>query len=127
MTYSREALEKYNEFPLGLGVGVSRLDEDGDWHGLMVMAFRDSNYYVQTIFGYGYQKNWYFGENEDWHAGVGFTTVLTQRHEYSYIPLPLPLPIAGVGYKNFALQASYVPGITMDDGNVLFTWARMSF
>jgi palmitoyl transferase len=126
LTYDQDKIDEYNEFPLGAGAGVSRLDDDGDWHGLYFMAFKDSNYHLQTIFGYAYQKNWYFGEEEDWHAGVGFTTSLTQRSEYAYIPVPLPLPLAGVGYKNINVQAAYVPGIK-NDGNVLFTWTRVSF
>jgi len=117
---------KYNEEPWGLGAGVSRFDEDGDWHGLYFMGFKDSNSYLQTIFGYAYQKNWYFGEGKDWFAGVGFTTALTQREEYAYIPVPLPLPIAGFGYKNFSVQSAYVPGVS-DYGNVLFTWLKASF
>ena len=121
-----DSVDKYNEMPWGAGLGVSRLDEDGDLHALYFMAFDDSNYKLQTIFGYAFQKNWYFGDDDDWHAGVGFTTALTQRHEYSYIPLPLPLPLAGVGYRNISLQAAYVPGVR-NNGNVLFTWARMSF
>ena len=124
--YDQEKIDGYNEQPWGGGLGVSRLDDDGDLHALYFMAFKDSNYKLQTIMGYAYQKNWYFGENDDWHYGVGFTTALTQREEYSYIPLPLPLPLAGFGYKNFSLQAAYVPGI-QNNGNVLFTWARMSF
>ena len=49
---------------------------------------------------------------------------MTQRHEYSYIPVPLPLPIAAVTYRNFSLNATYVPGVK-NDGNVLFTWLRI--
>lgn len=124
--YDKEKYDEYNEMPWGGGFGVSRLDKDGDWHALYFMAFDDSNYHLQTIFGYAYQKNWYFGANEDWHAGLGFTTALTQREDYSYIPVPLPLPLAGFGYKNFEIQAAYVPGVK-NNGNVLFTWARMSF
>jgi palmitoyl transferase len=124
LTY--DCVDRYNEMPWGLGAGASRLDDKRNYHGLYFMAFKDSNSYVQTIFGYAYQKNWYWGKSDDWFAGVGFTTSLTQRYEYNYIPVPLPLPIAGFGYKNFAVQAAYVPG-GKNDGNVLFTWLRASF
>jgi len=125
--YDKEHISQYNEMPWGGGLGVSRYDDDGDLHALYFMAFNDSNYHAQTIFGYAYQKNWYFGAEKDWNAGVGFTTSITQRQEYSYIPLPLPLPIAGVGFRNIAIQSAYVPGLGKNDGNVLFTWARVSF
>lgn len=125
-TYDREKIDEYNEFPLGLGLGISRYDENKNWHGLFAMGFKDSNSHLQTIFGYAFIKNWYYGENEDWRAGVGFATTLTQRHEYNMIPLPLPLPVAGVGYKNLSLQAAYVPGVR-NHGNVLFTWIQAEF
>lgn len=121
--YDSEHIDKYNEEPWGLGLGVSRYDEDGDWHGLYAMAFKDSNFYVQTIFGYAYQKNWYLNENRDLSVGAGFTLSLTQRHEYYYIPVPLPLPLVGLTYKRLSVQAAYVPGVK-NDGNVLFTWLR---
>lgn len=123
LTYDQEKIDKYNENPWGFGYGVSRYDRDGDWHGLYAMAFKDSNDYMQTIFGYVYQKMWNLDDAENWHAGAGFTLSLTQRHEYYYIPVPLPLPVAGLTYKDFSLQAAYVPGVK-NDGNVLFTWLR---
>lgn len=124
--YDKDKIDEYNEEPWGAGFGVSRYDEDGDWHGLYAMGFKDSNFYLQTIFGYAYQKNWDLDESGDWKAGVGFTASLTQRHEYHYIPVPLPLPLAGISYKNIAVQAAYVPGVK-NDGNVLFTWLRFDF
>ncbi|MGN0914600.1 MAG: lipid IV(A) palmitoyltransferase PagP [Alphaproteobacteria bacterium] len=121
--YDKDKIEKYNEEPWGIGLGVSRYDEDGDWHGLYAMGFKDSNFYLETIFGYAYLKNWELDNDGDWKGGIGFTASLTQRHEYSYIPVPLPLPIAGLSYKGMAVQAAYVPGVK-NDGNVLFTWLR---
>lgn len=126
LTYDREHIDKYNENPWGAGLGKSCYDEDGDWHGLYAMAFKDSNNYLETFFGYAFQKNWSIGGNPDFRAGVGYTLGVTQRHEYSYIPIPIPLPIAGIEYKKLALQAAYVPGVK-NDGNVLFTWIRFSF
>lgn len=123
LTYDKDHIDKYNENPWGAGVGVSRYDSDGDWHGLYAMAFQDSNDYVETIFGYAFMKNWYAESIQDLRAGLGFTIGLTQRHEYAYIPVPLPLPMAGIGYKRFDLQAAYVPGVK-NDGNVLFVWSK---
>ncbi len=123
LAYDDEHIEKYNEEAWGLGIGKYRYDKDGDWHGLYAIAFKDSNSYLETMFGYAYQKNWFVNCNRDFRVGVGFTVGVTQRHEYSYIPVPLPLPIAGIEYGRFALQAAYVPGIK-NDGNVLFSWFR---
>ena len=126
LAYDKEKVKEYNEEPWGLGFGVSRYDEQWDWHSLYFMAFKDSNDHLQTIFGYAYQKNWYFNCNRDWYVGAGFTLSLTQRVDYSMIPVPLPLPLVGAGYKNIAVQAAYVPGVK-NNGNVLFTWVRADF
>lgn len=40
--YDKEKTDKYNERPWGAGFGVSRWDEKGNWHGLYLMAFKDS-------------------------------------------------------------------------------------
>ena len=121
LTYDKEHLDKYNENPWGVGLGFSRFDEDGDWHSLYAMYFKDSNGYGETMFGYAFLKNKYW---HDVRLGYGFTVGATQRHEYSYIPVPLPLPMVGVGYGRVDLQAAYVPGIK-NDGNVLFVWTRI--
>lgn len=126
LTYDKEKYEEYNEMPWGIGFGKSRYDADRDLHFVYFMAFEDSNHHPQTIFGYAYQKNWYFGEDDSWHYGVGFTASLTQRSEYHFIPLPLPLPILGIGHNNFSVQAGYVPG-GKNNGNVMLTWLRVHF
>ena len=126
LAYDKKKIKEYNEAPYGFGLGKYRYDEDGDWYALYAMGFKDSNYHLQTIFGYAYQHNWYLDEEKNWRFGVGYTLNLTQRVEYMMIPVPLPLPIAGFGYKYFNIQAAYVPGIK-NDGNVLFTWLRVDF
>ena len=125
LTYDKKHIDKYNENAWGFGVGRSYYDGD-DWHGLYAMGFKDSNRYLETIFGYAYLKNYALDEAHHWKAGVGYTLSLTQRHEYSYIPVPLPLPIAGIAYKNISLNAAYVPGVK-NDGNVLFMWLKFDF
>ena len=125
LTYDKEHLDKYNEEAWGFGLGKG-IWKGNEWHGLYAMAFKDSNFYLETIFGYAYQYHWDISDSGDWKVGAGYTLSLTQRHEYSYIPVPLPLPVAGLTYKNVALQAAYVPGIK-NDGNVLFTWLKFSF
>ncbi len=126
LTYDREHINKYNENPWGGGLGISHYNDEGTWSGLYAMAFKDSNSYLETYFGYARQWNWYAGEKNQWHAGVGYALGLTQRHEYSYIPIPLPLPMVGVGYRNLEVHGAYVPGIK-NDGNVLFMFARIHF
>ena len=39
--------------------------------------------------------------------------------------MPILLPIAGIEYKNVALQAAYVPGLK-NFGNVALFWFRAS-
>ena len=124
-TYDDEKIDEYNEMPWGLGLGMTRHEDKWNLHTLYFMAFKDSNYHVQTIFGYAYQRNWYIGDS-DWHYGAGYTLSLTQREEYEYIPLPLPVPLVGFGYKNLSAQMAYVPG-TKNMGNVAFTWIRADF
>lgn len=124
--YDKEHLEKYNEEPWGFGVGMTRYDNEGDMHTLFAMGFKDSNFKLQTIAGYSYQKLWYFGCSKEWYTGAGFILSLTQRHEYSYIPVPLPLPAVSIGHKKIALQMAYVPGIK-NDGNVAFVWTKFEF
>ena len=123
LTYDDEHIDKYNEEPWGLGFGLTRYEGE-NWRGLYAIAFKDSNDYMQTMFGYAYLINKAIDEEKNWHWGYGYTLGVTQRHEYSYIPVPLPLPIAAVTYKNFSLNATYVPGLK-NDGNVLFTWLRI--
>jgi len=123
LAYDREHIDKYNEDPWGAGLGLSRFDDDGDWHALYAMGFNDSNGYVETMFGYAFLKNKSFGGHDGLRVGAGFTLGFTQRHEYLYIPVPLPLPMAGIGYKRFDLQAAYVPGLK-NFGNVMFIWSK---
>ena len=125
LTYDQEHIDKYNENPWGFGLGKSRYDEKGNWHGLYAMAFKDSNKHLETFFGYAWMKNWFVNCNPDWRVGIGYTIGRTQRSEWLYIPVPAPLPIAGVEYKQLALQAAYVPGLK-NDGNVLFIWTRIA-
>jgi palmitoyl transferase len=124
LTYDREHLDRYNEYPWGAGFGISHSNEEGTWSGLYALGFKDSNSYFETYFGYARQWNWFAGEQDQWHAGVGYTLGLTQRHEYHYIPVPLPLPLVGAGYRNFEVHGAYIPGVK-NDGNVFFMFARL--
>ena len=124
--YDKKRTDTYNERPWGIGFGKTRVSENGNFHQLYIMEFQDSHDKVEPIFGYNFYKNWYFGKNEGFRVGVGFTASITMRHEYHYIPVPLPLPLFSIGYKWFAIENTYIPGL-YNGGNVLFTWARISF
>ncbi len=125
LTYDSEKIKKYNEEPWGFGIGKGFWDGN-EWHGIYAMAFKDSNFYTETFFGYGYQYNWALSKDENWKLGAGYTLGITQRHEYSYVPIPAPLPVGSISYKNISLQAAYVPGLK-NNGNVLFAWLKISF
>lgn len=127
-TYDQDHIDKYNENPWGWGAGaaLSMFDEDGDSHILFAMAFKDSWNKWEPFAGYGFLKNWYLDDNRDLRVGLGIELGITAREQYDYIPLPLPLPIFGIGYKQLSVEAAYIPG-TWNNGNVLFTWARLAF
>lgn len=124
LAYDREHLDRYNEHPWGAGLGISHVNEEGTWSGLYALGFKDSNSYFESYFGYARQWNWAAGDEDQWHAGIGYTLGLTQRHEYKYIPVPLPLPLVGAGYRNLEVHGAYIPGIK-NDGNVFFMFARL--
>lgn len=125
-TYDREKTDRYNERPWGGGYGMSRYDENGDWHGIYVMAFKDSFNKWEPIGGYGYEKIWRPVDGQELKFGLGYTAAVTARDNYNYIPIPLVLPLASVGYQRFAFQATYIPG-THNNGNVFFGWLRFQF
>ncbi|WP_153247122.1 lipid IV(A) palmitoyltransferase PagP [Musicola paradisiaca] len=123
-TYSRQKIDKYNERPWGAGYGVSRLDSDGDWHGIYLMAFKDSFNKWEPIGGYGYEKRWKpVAGNDDFQLGLGFTAGVTMRDNWNYIPIPVLLPLASINYQRLSFQMTYIPG-THNNGNVYFAWLR---
>lgn len=54
--YDKEKTDRYNERPWGVGFGQSRWDDKGNWHGLYMMAFKDSFNKWEPIGGYGWEK-----------------------------------------------------------------------
>nr|WP_170158962.1 lipid IV(A) palmitoyltransferase PagP [Brenneria alni] len=122
-TYDKDKTDEYNERPWGAGYGVSRLDEDGDWHSLYIMAFKDSHNKWEPIGGYGFEKRWHPTRDQDFQLGLGFTAGVTMRDNWNYIPIPVLLPLASISYQNLSFQATYIPG-THNNGNVFFAWFR---
>lgn len=121
-TYDDEHIQRYNEKPYGAGI-AKWISEENELYGIYGIVFSDSNWHTQTMLGY---IHLYHLNNNAVKFGLGYTVGLTQRHEYYYIPLPLPLPAMGINFKNFSLQAAYVPG-GKNDGNVLFSWISWIF
>lgn len=125
-TYTRQAIDSFNERPWGLGYGKGYYDDHGNWQGFYAMVFKDSHMKWEPIAGYGSTWDWYTG-NHDWHVGLGYTLFLTARKDViDYIPFPAALPLVSVGYKDFTVQGTYVPG-RRGTGNVAFVWAQYTF
>ncbi|MBD9659939.1 palmitoyl transferase [Pantoea sp. SORGH_AS 659] len=125
--YDKDKTDNYNETPWGGGLGVSRINEDGNWSALYAMAFKDSHNEWQPIIGYGWEKGWYLDQSRDFRLGLGLTAGITARDDFAnYVPLPIVLPLFSAGYKRFNVQFTYIPG-TYNNGNVLFAWVRYAF
>jgi palmitoyl transferase len=107
---------------LGLGIGKYRYDKDGDWQGIYLMAFLDSQSKIEPIAGYGFQKVWQ--PTEKLKLGIGYTVGVTFRDDYDYLPIPVILPLMSAKYKQLAIQSTYILG-GQGHGNVLFTWLRL--
>jgi len=123
--YSDERIDSFREENWGLGYGRSRYDESGNWDGLYVMGFMDSNSKPEYFLGYSHQ--WIWGERERLHAGLGYTAFLTARSSIlHYTPVPGILPVASINYNRVSLNATYVPG-GGDFGNIIFFWSRIGF
>lgn len=129
--WDKKRIAEDNEFAYGFGFGKSVRDERGNSYSLAAMGFSDSNKDFQPFVGYVYKKSWKPFAKLDFRVGLGFTVGLTARkrydgkkHNYRY-PIPLALPVAGVEYKNLAVEAVYIPG-RRNSENVLFVWSRLS-
>lgn len=121
--YDRAKIDSYLENTVGLGYGRSKLDRDGDLQGIYAVTFRDSHFKPNYMAGYAFQTFW--RPAADWRVGGGFTAFLMMRPDIGhYTPFPGVLPIGSVGYKNLAIEASYIPG-AHGAGNVLFFWGRI--
>ncbi len=123
--YTREKIDGYQESPFGLGFGLGRTDEKGNWSGFYAMGFQDSHSMPQWMAGYGWKAMW--GDRSGWRAGLGYTLFLTARSDIGrYTPFPAILPVASIAYKKFSVESAYVPG-GQGYGNILFFWGKWSF
>lgn len=94
---------------MGAGYGISRYDSDGDWHGIYIMAFKDSFNKWEPIGGYAYEKIWRPLDDKDFRTGLGFTASVTARDNWKYIPIPAPLPLASIGYQRLTFERPTFP------------------
>ena len=126
-TYSRQAINRFNERPWGLlGYGKGYCDDHGNWQGFYAMVFKDSHMKWEPIAGYGSTWDWYTADR-NWHVGLGYTAFFTAREDImNYVPFPGILPLVSAGYKNLAVQGTYVPG-RRGTGNVAFFWTQYTF
>ena len=120
--YTPEKIASFQETPYGLGVGKGLYNEKGNWEGVYAMAFQDSHFKPMYMAGYGWKSVW--RPSEDVRLGLGYTAALMSRADiFGYVPFPVVLPMASVGYKNFSLEGTFVPG-GKGNGNIFFIWAK---
>ena len=120
--YTQEQIDSYQETPYGFGLGKGFYNEKGNWEGVYALAFQDSHYKPMYMAGYGWKAVWNTSENT--RFGLGYTAGLLARTDINdYLPFPYLLPIASVGYKNFNLEGTFVPG-GQGNGNIFFIWAK---
>lgn len=125
--YPPEKIDSYTEWPLGLGLARSRFDADGNKREVFAFIFQDSGGTPQYQVGYLWLKQWRPMQSaQDFRLGLGYTLFLMAREDSSYIPFPGILPVAGVGFKGFSIETTYIPGGN-GYGNVIFTWAQYTF
>lgn len=124
--YDKDKTDRYNERPWGAGFGVSRWDDKGNWHGIYLMAFKDSYNKWEPIGGYGWEATCRPLADDNFHWGLGYTVGVTARDNWNYIPVPVLLPMASIGYGPATFQMTYIPG-TYNNGNVYFAWLRFQF
>lgn len=123
--YTREEIAEYRENTWGLGYGRSRYNADGNWEGVYGMVFLDSNSDIEPIVGYGYQ--WSAGQPTGFHAGGGYTAMVTARARFAhYFPIPGVLPMGSVGYDKVNLNTTFVPGWG-GFGQIFFFWSTVAF
>jgi palmitoyl transferase len=124
--YTPALLRSYNDFPAGGGIGKGRYNSSGNWEGMVAMEFADSHGRPQYQAVFLWIPTWrpLF---DGFKIGAGLAGGIVARSDINrYTPFPGGLPVASIGYRDFDVQATFVPGFK-DDGNVLFCWAKFSF
>lgn len=123
--YTREKINQYQNYPLGLGYGRGRIDDKGNYHGVYGMGFQDSHFKPEWLVGYEWKTYWQLGG--DFKGGLGFTLGVTARTDYShYLPVPLIFPMGSIENGRWSLDVAYVPG-GKGNGNVMFFTNKWRF
>ncbi|GAA5178850.1 lipid IV(A) palmitoyltransferase PagP [Niveibacterium umoris] len=127
IAYTAEQRDRYNETPMpGFGIGRGKYIEDGNWHGLYAMEFRDSNDKPSWLAGYARSWLWDMPRLNGGFYGLGFTAFIMGRQDYgNYAPFPAILPSFTLGFKQVELEAVFVPG-GKGNGNVFFIWFKLN-
>lgn len=127
VAYTADQRDRYNESPMpAIGFGRGKYTEDGDWHGLYGMTFRDSNDKPSWMAGYQYSWLRSMSRLDGGFYGMGVTAFIMGRQDYgNYVPFPAVLPTFTLGFKNASLEAAFVPG-GKGNGNVFFIWFKLN-
>ncbi|WP_220636874.1 lipid IV(A) palmitoyltransferase PagP [Georgfuchsia toluolica] len=124
-SYTREKINSFNETPWGLGIGKGAYDQDGDWHGVYVMEFKDSHSMPEYLGGYGYKTFWPL--HDELKFGLGYAAFITARADIGhYTPIPGVLPMASLEYQRYSLDTIYLPG-GHGRGNIFIFWGKVRF
>ncbi len=124
-TYDRKKVREFNERPWGIGIGKYRYDENGNRHSVVGLTFQDSHNSPEPTFGYAWQKMW--RKDKLVQPGLGLMGGISFRKDYNWIPIPAVLPIFSVDIGPFSLENTYIPSLSRNSGNVLFTWITWRF
>ncbi len=127
-TYDPEHLKTLNEKAVGIGLGKTITNNQGNSEMIFAMVHLDSHYQVEVDAGYGWQKN--YNITDKTKVGVGYAAGVISREDLNNrIPLPFILPMASVTYnKKFTLSGVYIPNMgAINSGAVLFVFGKYTF
>jgi palmitoyl transferase len=128
-TYTPDKVKALNELAIGVGVGKSIKNENGNTEMLFAMVHLDSHSDVEFNAGYGWQKN--FQVSDKTTVGIGYAAgVISRKDLASYTPIPFVLPMASVEYgKKYSVNGVLIPKLNggINHGNVLFIFGKYEF
>jgi hypothetical protein len=124
--YSSALRRTYNDFPAGGGLGLGRYSANGTWRGAFALQFSDSHRKPQYNGGLAWIPTWH-PFSDKLRLGAGLTALIIARSDIRrYTPFPVVLPLGSIGLWNVDVQSTFIPGFK-GDGNVLFSWVKLSF
>jgi lipid IVA palmitoyltransferase len=130
-TYTAERIRELNERAWGGGVGKRYVDAADHTHLMYAVIFQDSHFKPEYMAGYGWLTHWRPLEGSGLRLGLGFTTFVTLRSDYSsyFAPVPGILPLGELAWDRASLMATYIPRLSGNQGNgdVLMLFGKISF